>query len=135
MLQLRHSHNHNNILKHTLTLPLMLHHCCQVLEHLLKYVHTDGALIRYEPGTLERRQAAIFDPLLLWARQQLGWSLATSHSIFGTQQDEATVAAVEAWLQGTDTEGQLHHVVSYLGTQLGARQRLVCYLVMCTGLW
>jgi chaperone required for assembly of F1-ATPase len=89
----------------------------QVLEHLLKYVHTDGACIRYEPGTLERRQAATFDPLLLWARQQLGWSLATSHSIFGTQQDDATVAAVEAWLQGMDRGWQLHHVISCLVTQ------------------
>lgn len=72
----------------------------KVVEHLLKYVHTDGACIRYEPGKLEQRQAATFDPLLLWARQRLGWTLTTSHSIFGTQQDEATVAAVEAWLQG-----------------------------------
>lgn len=72
----------------------------RVIEHLLKYVHTDGACIRYEPGPLEQRQQKVFDPLLQWAQQRLGWQLVTSHSIFGSTQPDTTVAAVQSWLQG-----------------------------------
>eukprot|EP00878_Enallax_costatus_P012639 GHUV01013202.1.p1 GENE.GHUV01013202.1~~GHUV01013202.1.p1 ORF type:complete len:366 (+),score=116.23 GHUV01013202.1:142-1098(+) len=74
----------------------------KVVEHLLKYVHTDSACIRYEPGPLQRRQAMTFDPLLHWAKQELGWELHTSDSIAGTTQPRSTVAAVQKYLQGLD---------------------------------
>lgn len=55
---------------------------------------------RYEAGPLERRQRLMFDPLLQWAQQELGWQLQTSDSIFGTTQSDATVAAVQQYLEG-----------------------------------
>lgn len=55
---------------------------------------------RYEPGPLERRQQRVFDPLLRWAKQELGWQLHTSSSICGTSQPDATVAAVKQYLEG-----------------------------------
>eukprot|EP00879_Flechtneria_rotunda_P009007 GHRR01009430.1.p1 GENE.GHRR01009430.1~~GHRR01009430.1.p1 ORF type:complete len:397 (+),score=186.38 GHRR01009430.1:440-1630(+) len=73
-----------------------------VIDSLLKYVHTDGACIRYEPGPLQRRQQRIFDPLLQWASEQLDWDLVTSDSIFGTTQSDQAVAAVEQYLKGLD---------------------------------
>jgi chaperone required for assembly of F1-ATPase len=55
---------------------------------------------RYEAGPLERRQRLLFDPLLDWVQQELGWKLHTSDSIFGTTQADATVAAVQQYLEG-----------------------------------
>lgn len=59
---------------------------------------------RYERGALQRRQAKVFDPLLHWARQELGWELHTSDSIAGTTQPSSTVAAVQDHLQGEDPQ-------------------------------
>jgi hypothetical protein len=42
----------------------------------------------------------IFDPLLAWAREELGWALASSDDIAGPTQDAATVEAVRAYLEG-----------------------------------
>lgn len=42
----------------------------------------------------------MFDPLLAWVRQELGWQLHSSQSIFGTTQPDATVAAVQQYLEG-----------------------------------
>ncbi|KAI8464442.1 MAG: hypothetical protein J3K34DRAFT_474312 [Monoraphidium minutum] len=74
----------------------------RVTEDLLKYAHTDAACVRYEPGPLARRQAAAFDPLLAWAAEEMGWKLHASDNIAGPTQDEATIAAVRAWLEGLD---------------------------------
>lgn len=60
---------------------------------------------RYEPGPLERRQQRVFDPLLAWARQELGWQLHTSSSICGTTQPDDAVAAVRRYLEGALAEG------------------------------
>jgi hypothetical protein len=42
----------------------------------------------------------VFDPLLAWAAQEMGWVLATTHSIAGTTQPDATVTAVQALFEG-----------------------------------
>ena len=71
-----------------------------MIDTLLKYVHTDAACIRYEPGRLATRQARLFDPLLAWAAAELGWKLSCTVSISGASQEEATVAAVRGYLSG-----------------------------------
>lgn len=55
---------------------------------------------RYETGPLERRQQRMFDPLLAWVWQELGWDLHTSSSIYGTTQSDTAVAAVQQYLEG-----------------------------------
>jgi hypothetical protein len=78
---------------------------------------------RYEAGPLERRQHKVFDPLLVKARQELGWQLQTSSSIFGTTQPDATVAAVQQYLQGVCAR------VCDVGRRQPAQQPLMlCYV-------
>ncbi|GBF93265.1 hypothetical protein Rsub_05997 [Raphidocelis subcapitata] len=75
----------------------------RVVEDLLKYAHTDATCVRYEPGPLARRQAAAFDPLLAWAREEMGWELEASADIAGPTQPAATIEAVRRWLEGLDS--------------------------------
>lgn len=75
----------------------------RVIEHVSKYLHTDSACCRYEPGELADRQASVFDPILARLQQQLGWQLSTSEDITGAPQSRETTAAVQAWLQGLDS--------------------------------
>ncbi|KIY98700.1 ATP synthase F1 complex assembly factor 2 [Monoraphidium neglectum] len=93
----------------------------RVVDDLLKYATTDAACVRYEPGTLATRQAkaspihvlgagadaaraavGVFDPLLAWAREEMGWDLAASDDIAGPNQDPAALAAVRSYLEGLD---------------------------------
>jgi len=78
---------------------------------------------RYETGPLERRQQRVFDPLLAWVRQELGWELHTSSSIYGTTQSDTAVAAVQQYLEGK------HCIPSSVGN--GAFLDLYC----CVGCW
>lgn len=78
--------------------------CAQLVTNVLC-----AACCRYEPGPLERRQQRLFDPLLTWAHQELGWQLHPSSSIHGTTQPDATVAAVLRYL-----EGELHAHAGWL---------------------
>lgn len=73
----------------------------RVVDDLLKYVHTDAACVRYDPGPLADRQAKAFDPLLEWAAKELGWGqLRASADIAGPSQPPESVEAVRRWLAG-----------------------------------
>ncbi len=136
----------------------------RVAADLLKYVQTDAACVRYEPGPLARRQKRVrtcvlelfgpcrwlrdaldwctrpstastavwsfafcwqvaahqhsnlfsqpprptnqptapqvFDPLLAWAKEEMGWELEASASIAGPNQPAATIQAVQRYLDG-----------------------------------
>ncbi|GAX80403.1 hypothetical protein CEUSTIGMA_g7842.t1 [Chlamydomonas eustigma] len=75
----------------------------KVIESLLKYIHTDSALCRYEPGPIAQRQAEVFDPVISWVKEDLGWSsLHHSESIFGTQQQEDVVLGARTLLTSLD---------------------------------
>lgn len=74
----------------------------KVVDSVFKFIHTDAACCRYEPGELADRQAATFDPLLEKLRGDLGWRLRTSESIAGAQQSDETAAAVLSYLRSLD---------------------------------
>ncbi len=42
----------------------------------------------------------MFDPILAWARRELGAELQVSHSIFGASLPDSDVQAVRSYLQG-----------------------------------
>lgn len=73
-----------------------------VVDHLLKYLHTDVTIVRSEPGPLQDRQAKAHNPLLDFARVKMGWDLFPTESIYGSTQQSEAVAAARAWLQGLD---------------------------------
>ena len=81
----------------------------KVIENLLRYLHTDSALCRYEPGPISQRQALAFDPLVKFIKQGgLGvgvgdWSnLYASDSIFGAPQDDQVSDAARGLLLSLD---------------------------------
>lgn len=42
----------------------------------------------------------VFDPLLMWMREHMGWNMHASDSIFGTTQSDETVAKAREMLKG-----------------------------------
>eukprot|EP00201_Polytomella_parva_P012544 CAMPEP_0175054612 /NCGR_PEP_ID=MMETSP0052_2-20121109/9599_1 /TAXON_ID=51329 ORGANISM="Polytomella parva, Strain SAG 63-3" /NCGR_SAMPLE_ID=MMETSP0052_2 /ASSEMBLY_ACC=CAM_ASM_000194 /LENGTH=263 /DNA_ID=CAMNT_0016319321 /DNA_START=1 /DNA_END=792 /DNA_ORIENTATION=+ len=74
----------------------------KMVEHTLKYIHTDSSCCRYERGPIRRRQDAVFDPILSAVQLDLGWKLDTSDAIMGPHQPEETVEKVRSWLEGLD---------------------------------
>ena len=52
------------------------------VRKLLEHFHADVVLCRAEPGALAEHQAAAHDPILRWARAELG-DVLPSDSIFG----------------------------------------------------
>lgn len=79
----------------------------KVIENLLKYLHTDSGLCRYEPGPMAQRQALVFDPLVNFVKEGgLGegdWSgLHASDSIFGAPQDDKVALAAKGLLSSLD---------------------------------
>eukprot|EP00798_Chlamydomonas_sp_ICE-L_P028981 gene28981-32169_t len=74
----------------------------KVIDTMMKYLHTDSAVVRYEPGKMADRQAKMFDPLLQWAEERLHWKLHTSDSMFGTVQSKETEALARSVLEGLD---------------------------------
>jgi hypothetical protein len=42
----------------------------------------------------------VFDPLLAWAAEDLGWHMRATDSILGATQDDATLVAVRSYLEG-----------------------------------
>jgi ATP synthase mitochondrial F1 complex assembly factor 2 len=80
-----------------------------VEQSLLKFVHTDAAAVRYDPGTaLERKQREMFDDLLAWAADPQGpirapdGSLVPSSAVFGAPQTAGTEAAFARYLASLD---------------------------------
>jgi ATP synthase F1 complex assembly factor 2 len=80
-----------------------------VEQGLLKFVHTDAAAVRHEPGTtLARKQAAAFDGLLAWAADPSGpircpgGPLVPSPDVAGAPQSPAAEAAFARYLRSLD---------------------------------
>ena len=80
-----------------------------VEQTLLKFVHTDAAAVRYDPGTaLERKQREAFDDLLAWAADPKGpirapdGPLVPSSAVSGAPQTPGTEAAFARYLRSLD---------------------------------
>eukprot|EP00270_Netrium_digitus_P003915 TRINITY_DN14767_c1_g2_i1.p1 TRINITY_DN14767_c1_g2~~TRINITY_DN14767_c1_g2_i1.p1 ORF type:complete len:460 (-),score=94.81 TRINITY_DN14767_c1_g2_i1:372-1751(-) len=64
----------------------------RIIETLLRFFHSDSVLCRDEPGSpLFEKQAQAWDPLLAWARAELGVILTTSSDLHVPDQSEATI--------------------------------------------
>eukprot|EP00887_Chlorella_sp_A99_P006386 scaffold3.g6386.t1 len=74
-----------------------------VVESMLQYLPTDSVLCREErAGKLAERQAQIYDPVVMWAQQEMGVALRTTHSIFGSEVSPDDVTAVRRYLLSLD---------------------------------
>ncbi|BDA44969.1 ATP synthase mitochondrial F1 complex assembly factor 2 [Coccomyxa sp. Obi] len=71
-----------------------------VIDTLLTYLHADAACCRDAPGLLSDRQALVYDPIIAWASKFLSAELSISDSIFGAQQPQRAVKAVQNYLEG-----------------------------------
>lgn len=90
-----------------------------VIEQILGFGKTDLVCYRAEgPSDLVRRQAAIWDPLLHWARERFGADLAVGEGFAYVEQPESTRLRFEAVVSEGDNFrlAGLHAVVSLLGS-------------------
>ena len=71
------------------------------VRKLLEHFHADVVLCRAEPGALAEHQAAAHEPILRWARAELG-DVRPSDSIFGANISEEVMRAAEARLCSMD---------------------------------
>lgn len=71
------------------------------VRKLLEYFPSDVTLCRAEPGPLAERQKLVHGAILAWARAELG-PVTPSESIFGAEQPEEVVRAVEKRLRSLD---------------------------------
>lgn len=72
-------------------------------DELLAYASTDLLCYRAEaPAALAERQNALWNPLLLWARERYGWEFLVTTGIMPIQQPPATMAGVGALLSSMD---------------------------------
>ena len=71
------------------------------VRKLLEHFHADVVLCRAEPGALADHQAAAHEPILRWARAELG-DVRPSDSIFGADIPEEVMRAAEARLRSMD---------------------------------
>ncbi|KAL2635127.1 hypothetical protein R1flu_006606 [Riccia fluitans] len=72
----------------------------KIIASLLKYCHTDALCCRAEPGSkLADKQTRYWDPLLDWAEKELGARLIVSSSIFGANQPQHVLNALEKTLR------------------------------------
>jgi ATP synthase mitochondrial F1 complex assembly factor 2 len=73
----------------------------EVIETMLLYLRTDSVVCRSAPGPVADRQALVLDPVLEWARKELGAEgLIPTDSIFGAQLPKKAVDAFRNHLQG-----------------------------------
>lgn len=75
-----------------------------ILEQLLNYAGTDLLCYRADfPPDLVERQARGWQPLLDWAREQVGAALAATEGVIAIDQPAEALAALQARLDGLDT--------------------------------
>ena len=75
----------------------------RVIETMIAYLHTDGALVREQAGSaLAERQAEVFAPVVAWAEALARAEFVPSASVRGAPQSERAVAAVRDHLRSLD---------------------------------
>lgn len=92
-----------------------------VADDIVKYAGTDLICYRADgPQTLVGRQAALWDPVLGWARDELGARLILSEGVMHVSQPEAAIAALRKALPVTDgwRVGATHVVTTLTGSAL-----------------
>ena len=71
-----------------------------VIEAMLQFVSTDPVVCRLERGAIADKQAATLDPVLEWARREIGVGLQTTDSIFGADVKEEDEEKLRQYVQG-----------------------------------
>jgi chaperone required for assembly of F1-ATPase len=92
-----------------------------VADDILKYAGSDLLCYRADaPKTLVDRQAALWDPILAWARDELGARLILSEGVMHVTQPEAATAALRKALPVADgwRVGATHVVTTLTGSAL-----------------
>ncbi len=92
-----------------------------VADDIVKYAGTDLICYRADgPRTLVERQAALWDPVLAWARDDLGARLILSEGVMHVTQPEAAIAALRKALPVADgwRIGAAHVVTTLTGSAL-----------------
>jgi len=75
----------------------------EVVRGLVAYGETDLLCYRAEwPQELVARQAQTWDPILAWARRELGAELAVVQGVIPARQPDAAIAALERCVQNHD---------------------------------
>lgn len=75
----------------------------EVIQGLVAYGETDLLCYRAEwPQKLVTLQAEAWDPLLGWARRELGADLKVVKGVIPTRQPDSAIAALEACVSGSD---------------------------------
>jgi chaperone required for assembly of F1-ATPase len=88
----------------------------EVRAEIAKYAASDLLCYRAEtPAELVQRQAQAWDPVLAWARAELGAPLATRQGIAPLSQPQAAISAIEGILAKLDALAlTAHHVMTTL---------------------
>ncbi len=92
-----------------------------VADDIVKYAGTDLICYRADgPQTLVERQAALWDPVLAWARDQLGARLILSEGVMHVTQPAAAIEALRRALPAGDgwRIGATHVVTTLTGSAL-----------------
>jgi chaperone required for assembly of F1-ATPase len=92
-----------------------------VADDILKYAGSDLLCYRADaPTTLVDRQAALWDPILAWARDELGARLIMSEGIMHVRQPQTALAALRKALPVVDgwRIGATHVVTTLTGSAL-----------------
>lgn len=92
-----------------------------VRGEIVRYAGSDMLCYRAEgPARLVRRQAESWDPVLAWAREELGVRLVLGESVMFVSQPEASLAAVREALAGLDALrlAALHVMTALTGSAL-----------------
>jgi len=75
----------------------------EVVRGLVAYGETDLLCYRAQwPQELVARQAQTWDPILAWARRELGAQLSVVQGVIPARQPDAAIAALEQYVQGQD---------------------------------
>jgi chaperone required for assembly of F1-ATPase len=88
----------------------------EVRAEIARYAASDLLCYRAEaPAELVRRQAEAWDPVLEWARAELGAQLATGQGVVPVSQPQAAIAAIAGVLADLDALAlTAHHVITSL---------------------
>lgn len=90
-----------------------------VIADVAKYAATDMVCYRVEqPAVLRRRQAAAWDPLVLWAGQTHGAEFVVTSGLLPAAQPDAALQAIGRAVEGFDAFGlaALHAATAALGS-------------------
>jgi chaperone required for assembly of F1-ATPase len=93
----------------------------EVRADIVKYAGTDLLCYRAEsPEALVKRQAKLWDPVLAWARADLGAAFVCAHGVVAVSQSEAALARIGDAVAGLDAFrlSALHTMTTLTGSAL-----------------